>query len=206
MKKKILLLFVLIFVVCCGCTNQYTLTYEDGIFSEQLVVSNITQEDSKALLRYTEGSEYLKIDDNNSYKYMEKSGSKIYSYNMGEDFVKSPLVTTCFENVFVVENDEYVHIKTEGEYYCTSHEIEVLFKTDKEVMYNNASVVKDNVYKWDSIKDGIELQVSKTTLASSDNSINSNISELYIRLIICVVFIVILIFTVIYLKKKNNNS
>ena len=32
MKKKLLLLFVLVFIVCVGCTNQYTLTYEDGIF------------------------------------------------------------------------------------------------------------------------------------------------------------------------------
>ena len=137
MKKKLLLLVVLVFIVCVGCTNQYTLTYEDGIFSEQLVITDISQEDNKALLRYSEGSDYLKIDDKNSYKYIEKSGSKIYSYKMGEDFVKSPLITTCFENVFVVDKEDYLHIKTDGEYYCVSHEIEVLFKTDKEVIYKH---------------------------------------------------------------------
>lgn len=205
MKKKLLLLVVLVFIVCVGCTNQYTLTYEDGIFSEQLVITDISQEDNKALLRYSEGSDYLKIDDKNSYKYIEKSGSKIYSYKMGEDFVKSPLITTCFENVFVVDKEDYLHIKTDGEYYCVSHEIEVLFKTDKEVIYNNASIVKDNVYKWDNLEEGIEFQVSKVNLANS-SSVNNNANQLYIRLIICIVFIVIIVFTVMHLKKKNKNS
>ena len=205
MKKKLLLLFVLVFISCLGCTNQYTLTYEDDIFSEQLVITDITQEDDKALLRYSEGSDYLKIDENNSYKYIEKSGSKVYSYKMGEDFVKSPLITTCFENVFVVDKDDYLHIKTDGEYYCVNHDIEVLFKTDKEVIYNNASVVKDNVYKWDTLEDGIEFQVSKVNLANN-SSINNNASQLYIRLIICIAFIIVIVFTVMHLKKKNNNS
>lgn len=205
MKKKLLLLVVLVFIVCVGCTNQYTLTYEDGIFSEQLVITDISQEDNKALLRYSEGSDYLKIDDKNSYKYIEKSGSKIYSYKMGEDFVKSPLITTCFENVFVVDKEDYLHIKTDGEYYCVSHEIEVLFKTDKEVIYNNASIVKDNVYKWDNLEEGIEFQVSKVNLANS-SSVNNNANQLYIRLIICIVFIVIIVFTVMHLKKKYKNS
>ena len=205
MKKKVLFLLILIFVVCSGCTNQYTLTYEDDIFSEQLVITDITEEDNKALLRYGEGSDNLKIDEKNSYKYIEKSGTKIYSYKMGEDFVKSPLISTCFENVFVVDKDDYLHIKTDGEYYCVNHDIEVLFKTDKEVIFNNASTVKDNVYKWDSLEDGIEFQVSKINLANS-NSITNNASQLYVRLIICVVFIIVVIFTVMYLKKRNKNS
>lgn len=206
-KNKLVLLFILV-LLCVGCTNKYTLIYEDGIFSEELVISNIDQEDEKALVRYDNGSEYLVIDENNSYKYVEKNNSKVYTYKMGEDFVKSPLISTCFENVFVLDEEDYIHIKTDGSYYCTNHEIEVYFTTDKRVIYSNASISKDNVYKWESLEDGIELQFSKTETSSVDNdsSITKNASNLYIRLIICIVFIVIIICTVIHLKKKKRSS
>jgi len=204
-KNKLSFIFCLILIVCCGCTNKYTLTYEDDKFSEELIISDLTMEDKKALIKYVEGSKYLVIDDKNSYHYEENDNSKIYTNNMGHDFIVSPLINTCFEDVFVLDEEDYIHLKTSGDFYCENYEVEVYFKTDKKVIYSNSDSVKDNVYKWNSLEKGIELQFSKDkNFVQQDNVIDENVSNILIRLIICLVFIGLITFVYFYLKKKNS--
>lgn len=207
MKRfKLIFIFIMLFLIS-GCTSKYTLTYEDDKFSEELIISNISKEDERNLIKYESGSKYLEIDENNSYMYKTNDkNEKIYSYDMGKELVVSPLINTCFEDVYIIKEDDYILIKTEGDYYCSNYNTEVYFKTDKKVMYSNSKSVDNNVYKWDSLEDGINIQFSTTQLATvNDSVISKDINSLYIRLIISIVFIVIVIFTVSYFKKKNNS-
>lgn len=204
--KRLLFLLVLLFISCCGCTSKYTLTFEDDKFVEELVISDISIEEEKALIKYVSGSEYLVIDEKKSYKYEEKDKNRIYTYEMGKKLVVSPLINTCFENVYIIDEDDYIRIETDGDYYCQNYKTEVYFKTDKEVIYSNADSTDNNIYKWDSLKNGIKLQFSKTKLADLDKNtlISKKVNDVYVRLIICIVFIVMVIFTVSYFKKRNS--
>ena len=190
-----------------GCTSKYTLTYEDNKFSEELIISNISKEDERNLVKYESGSKYLEIDENNSYMYKTNDkNEKIYSYDMGSELIRSPLINTCFEDIYIIKEDDYILIKTEGDYYCSNYNTEFYFKTDKKVMHSNSKSVDNNIYKWDSLEDGINIQFSTTELAKvNDSVISKDINSLYIRLIISIVFIVIVIFTVSHFKKKNNS-
>lgn len=201
MKKKLLFVFIFVLITCCGCSGKYTLTYVDDSFSEEFVLEDTTGIENEVLVRYTDGSEYLKIDDNNSYSYKLKDNKRYYSYKMGKDFIITPMIDSCFENIFVVDEKDYINIKTSGKNQCDG-KIEFYFKTDKVVVSSNADSVKDNTYKWDSLDDGIKLHFSKVEKASLDNDISSERNEVLIRLGICAGFIVLFIGVVIFLKKN----
>ena len=52
MKKfKLIFIFIMLFLIS-GCTSKYTLTYEDDKFSEELIISNISKEDERTLIKY----------------------------------------------------------------------------------------------------------------------------------------------------------
>lgn len=201
-RKKLLLLFIFIFVTCCGCSGKYTLTYKEDNFSEEFVLVDFSDVEEEILARYTDGSEYLEIDENNSYSYEEKDNKKYYKYNMGKEFVLTPLIEHCFDKVFVVDEDNYINIKTSGENECDAS-IELYFDTDKKVVSSNASSVKDNVYKWDSLDDGVEIHFSKTEKAELDGKdITKERNDFLIRLGISVLFIGLVIGIIIFLKKR----
>ena len=209
MKKfKLIFIFIMLFLIS-GCTSKYTLTYEDDKFSEELIISNISKEDERTLIKYKNGSKYLEIDEDNSYMYKTNDKNEnIYSYDMGSELIESPLINTCFEDVYIIKEDDYILIKTEGDYYCSNYNTEVYFKTDKKVIRSNSKSIDidNNIYKWDSLKDGIMIQVSTTELATvKDLVISKDVNSLYIRLIISIVFIVIVIFTISHFKRKNNS-
>lgn len=201
MKKKLLFMFILVLITCCGCSGKYTLTYKDDSFSEEFILVDTTGIEDEILARYTDGSEYLEIDENNSYSYEEKDGKRYYSYKMGKDFVITPLIDSCFDKVFVIDEKEYINIKTDGKNQCDGN-IEFYFKTDKVVVNSNASSVKDNTYKWDSLDDGIELHFSKVDKVSLNNDLSKEKNEVLIRLGISVGFILLFIGIVIFLKKN----
>ena len=73
MKKKLLFVFIFVLITCCGCSGKYTLTYVDDSFSEEFVLEDTTGIENEVLVRYTDGSEYLKIDDNGLVVYKDAS-------------------------------------------------------------------------------------------------------------------------------------
>ena len=201
MKKKLLFVFIFVLITCCGWSGKYTLTYVKDNFSEEFVLEDVTGIEDEILVRYTEDSEYLVIDENNSYTYTLKDGKRYYSYKMGKDFIITPLIDSCFEDIFVVDEKDYINIKTSGENQCEG-KIEFYFKTDKVVVSSNASSVKNNTYKWDSLDDGINLHFSKVDKVSLDKDISSEKKEVLIRLGICAGVIVLFVGVVIFLKKN----
>lgn len=206
--KKLIFIFIFVLFVCCGCKGEYTLTYENNKFSENFVVSDLSKEDSRDLVKYDNGSEYLKIDDKNSYLYAEDGDNKIYKFDMGDKFVVSPLINTCFEHVNVVDKDDFINISASGEYYCKNYDLVVYVKTDKKVIFSNASSVSDNTYKWDNLENGLEIHMSKDEpyVKERESSVSENVTSTYIRLIICIIAIILLVFTISYLKKKNKEN
>jgi hypothetical protein len=204
-KYKILWLLIIVFL-CSGCTQKYVLTYENENFSEKLIVSDIKGEDKKLLNKYREGSMGLVIDDENSYQYQENDKDVSYSYNIGKKFKATPLMELCFEDVLVVDEKEYIHIKTFGDYFCQAHDIKVYLKTDKYVLDGNYDSKENGQYKWDSIDKGLEIKVSKVQekVETTKPNLKKSAKKVYVRLAICVIVGGIVALAIWYFKKKEN--
>ena len=202
MKKKLLLLIGLVFVVT-GCTAEYELSYEDGVFSEHVVITERVENNSSDLISIssiTSDSHYIRIDDNNKYEFeLEKSATKnvLTMDFVYEDisFEKSNFYNNCFRYRTFIDGDDYYYIKMEGDSVCdylTS--VDIVFKTDKLVYKTNADEQDEEkgIYKWNEFKGGeIIIQVSKTeTLESRNAELNKEFIPWYIKLIISGVVVV----------------
>lgn len=199
--KKIILLIIFTFVVT-GCTADYELTFEDGVFSEHIVIKEEMTDNSGELFGIMElknNPDLAKIDDNNSYKYSFSSDGKNNILTL--DFVyddisidKSLVYNDCFRYRNFIDGEDYYYIKLEGDMACeylTS--ANVTFKTDKFVIMSNADEKDEEkgIYEWKDFDGGeIVIQVSKTrTYAENKADLNTELIPWYVKLIISLVVI-----------------
>ena len=215
MKKKLILLVGLIFIVT-GCTAEYELTYEDGVFSEHVVITERVESNSNDLISIssiTGDSHYLKIDGKNKYEYdLEKSNTKNV---LTLDFVykdisyeKSKIYNNCFKYRTFIDEDDYYYIKLEGDSVCDYlSSADITFKTDKLVYKINADEQdeENGIYKWNEFKGGeIIIQVSKTeTVASRNAELNKEFIPWYVKLIVSGVVVVGVVIVIQKIKRDQ---
>ena len=212
--KKILLIIVMVFLLT-GCTATYELTYEDGVFSEHIVVKELATSDDDSYIgidSVVTNPDLIKIDDKNTYKYeLTKDGEfdvLTLDFEYKDISLENSLVyQECFEYKMFEEKDDYYLIRLEGKTTCeylTS--VDVVFKTDKEVINSNAdSEDKENgVYKWNNFTGGeIMFQVSKVDSLSKNGSYIEMIPW-YVKLIVS--FVVALVIFWVYKKIKKSQD
>ena len=201
MKKYIkYLIGVFILVLCTGCNANYTLTFVDNKFSEEVTIHDISDDDRVRLDRLTANEEYLKFDEANSYQVTDNDDNFILSYDIGDELVKTKLLKYCFDDVYIIDKDDYIYIETDGENKCSDYDIKFTFKTDKEVFRNNANKIDKNTYIWNNFNDGVDLLFSKSKPWKNRNELGKNVLYLVIVSVIVAIFIGI----VFYFYKKNN--
>lgn len=165
--KKIFLLFVMLFMLT-GCTANYELSYYNDSLEEKLIIPSSNVETSNgytlnALLEDYFNNMNLLVNykiqsgdgDDNNYPHYNKSFSTIsglnlnYSYSEKEDFNNSSIVYSLFEKVNITDN--YIkarEIKNIFNNYELLDEINIVFKTDKNVTSNNADKIVNDEYIW----------------------------------------------------------
>jgi hypothetical protein len=211
--KKILLVIGMVFLLT-GCTASYELTYEDGVFSEHIVVKelNTGNDDYLSITDVQNNPSLIKIDDNNSYKYNLSKDGEYDVLTLDFDYKdisleKSLIYQECFEYKMFEEKDDYYIIRLEGKTTCeylTS--VDVVFKSDKVVINSNAEEKdeEEGIYKWNDFTGGeIMLQVSKVDTLSKNGSYIEMIPW-YVKLIISLVVGLIIFF--VYKKIKRNQE
>ena len=211
--KKILLVIGMVLLLT-GCTASYELTYEDGVFSEHIVVKelNTGNDDYLSITDVQNNPSLIKIDDNNSYKYNLSKDGEYDVLTLDFDYKdisleKSLIYQECFEYKLFEEKDDYYIIRLEGKTTCeylTS--VDVVFKSDKVVINSNAEEKDEEkgIYKWNDFTGGeIMLQVSKVDTLSKNGSYIEMIPW-YVKLIISLVVGLIIFF--VYKKIKRNQE
>ena len=204
MKKVNVLLLVIICLILSGCSAEYTLTYRNNIFDEDVVFTNISENEMTSFSRFYENSPDLRYDDDSYYNYFEDNNKKRFYYNIGSKLEKTRLISHCFEDIFIIDKDDYIDIETSGENYCKHYDLKIIFKTDKYVYEHNANNESNGVYTWDSSNDQIKILVSKSISRSSTvNDRKSRTSMVIISVIVIIIFIVSIMFRK-KIKKDNN--
>lgn len=216
-KKKILVLFLMVFFIT-GCTADYELTFEDGVFSEHIVIreeKSTNANDFVGINSLKDNPKLVEIDKNNSYKYSYSDDEKDNVLTL--DFVydelsldKSLIYNNCFRYRSYIDGDDYYYIKMEGDMVCEYlSSVDITFKTDKVVLMENATY-KDKekgIYKWENFSGGeIIIQVSKVD--SINSNVNAKAKELipwYIKVVIASIVVVAAIVAYKMIKRDSVN-
>ena len=214
MKKiNILIIFAFLFLVCTGCKAKYTLTYNDEFYDEEVEISDIEDEEKKYFERIYSRSEDIKFDDSNFYNYYENNGTIKLSYNIGPVLTKTKLLSYCYENVYILDKEDYINIYTDGENYCKDKNIEINFTTDRVVYKTNAKRVVNNVFIWDTKNEGINILFGKekknkknSVVPENDYNQNESKSSGIILIIVLILAFGGISFLVVKLLKNNRQT
>ena len=214
--KKLLILILLLFIT--GCEAEYTLKYEDNVFSDSIEVfdyynSEDESSEDKDLSYFVNKKQYYDIDGLNPYKVnYEETSENYYDLKYTATFDKvsyefSSVLNNCVQYHDFVEDEEKIYIMAYGEYYCEYFdELKISLITDKKVTYSNADEEKNGKHIWyfkpyESIN--IEFEIDK----NEDNPKNySFILYAVIMIVIVIVLSLIILGFKIYKKLKNNQE
>ena len=217
MKKIIVVLISLLLLT--GCTIDYNLVIDKDSIKETITgiaykeEYEVREEDSSLNLFYTyinddinplissDGlytKEIKEIDNGINYKY-----DFIYKNN----YDKSKIINSCFENSNVKETDTYYSIELSGEFYCLySDKININVISNYVVLENNAKEVNGNKYSWvidNSSNVNIFLNISKE-IKYEEPSKTKFISTF--QLVGLIIFVVLTGITYFLYRKKNSGK
>ena len=217
MKKIIVVLISLLLLT--GCTIDYNLVIDKDSIKETITGTAYKEEyevregDSGLNLFYT----YINDDINPLI-----SGDGLYTKDINEidnginykyDFIyknnydKSKIINSCFENSNVKETDTYYSIELSGEFYCLySDKININVISNYVVLENNAKEVNGNKYSWvidDSSNVNIFLNISKE-IKYEEPSKTKFISTF--QLVGLIIFVVLTGITYFLYRKKNSGK
>jgi len=214
--KRLFILIAVLFIIT-GCTAEYELTYENGVFSEHIVVKDeVLKNNNSGIMHITElktNPKLAKIDEKNSYKYKFSTDgtNDILNLDFTYDNIsieKSPVFNQCFRYQNFIDGDNYYYIDLETDMFCeylsTS---DIVFKTDKLVLTENADEkdVDKGIYKWNDFDGGhIYIQVSKTeTISDKEQATHGEFIPWYIKLIISLIAVVVVIVILRKIKRDH---
>lgn len=167
--KKILILICLIFMT--GCTARYTIEFNDDEIKDNLTVNNVDSEMYNIIKKgeyapvpaykdaiinleepvKNEGVEYYDIKGKDGNAYLD------YKFKLS-DFDKSHFANTCYDYFKVFREKDEIVFSTGEKFKCffpgyNLDSVEVVFKSNHKVIYNNADEVDGDSYIWHITKE-----------------------------------------------------
>ncbi|MBR3523898.1 MAG: lipoprotein [Bacilli bacterium] len=211
--KKILLLLTIILLVS-GCTTKYEIRIKNDSIEDTLTIDNLIFDgydpnaddseeyyDSNRFIYDVITSDVLALDDTLADKkvyYKKEINQNGNSYNLKfnyeykfEDFSKSYVINSCFENRDIKIVDDKVYIHLSGHFYCYYDEpIDIVIKSDKYVKKSNGKK-SGSGYHWEINQDNyndIDILIETSNISKSRHFIYYAIA--IIAGIVCLLFII----------------
>ena len=163
MKKNILI--IVLALILTGCTAEYTLTINEGVYSEKVSIIGDNNDETasfnndwvvavdKDIYNLQGDSETTTVPED-IYEYKIKGNSLTFSYDFNiKNINNSSAISNCY-NVFNINKyEDRIVISTDENITCfdknpTLNDVIVNIITDKEVLSNNADSVDGNKYIW----------------------------------------------------------
>lgn len=217
-KIKIVVVFVVLLLLT-GCTINYDLTINENSIDEKISGSvnkseyQLNDEDTSPNLFYTliNGDVPALVVGDDLYKKdiseLEDKLNYNYSYTYNNNFDKSRIINSCFENHIISETDKYYHIELSGKFYCLySDKININVTSNYEVIDNNADKINGNKYVWtiDNSNDvDILLTISKEE--KYEEPVKAKMFSTF-QIVGLIVFALLTIITYILYKRKNSGK
>lgn len=160
MKKKILFLFLVIFILS-GCSVTYDLNVEN--FKEEISVTPTTSEDLELINHYpmddsayytdSDNPDDLEADEDISYYMYDLSDGKLKAlYTFNDKYQYSNAANYCFPTLVVLKG-KTIRLNTTSGIECFNYQpgldnITINITVPYTVVNNNADSVNGNVYTW----------------------------------------------------------
>lgn len=229
MKKLIILLLITIFL--SGCSADYKLFYYDGVYSENLEITNLNNNENFVNTVNDSFEKIFVVDYTNNYGDMneqdvinnystynktlidenDKYGIKFnYDYKKQDNIINSNIINNLFDSVMI--NDNYINIynsKNIFSYYDNLDNITIKFESDKNVKESNADEVRDNIYYWYINKDNYVNKNIKITFDNDSKFVSQykkNVTSFLDYFIYIFLIFVLILILVIYNKVKKSNK
>lgn len=219
MVKKIFFIISLIFL--SGCTVNYNLNIDKDSLIESIsgtVTNNEIMPEIEGKSDVNPKYYYLYLDDSalisdSNEKYIKnitdiENGKKFnFYYTYRNNYDKSKIINSCFENSNVTETDTYYNIELSGKFYCLfSDEIDINVISNYAVLESNAKEVNGNKYSW--VIDGsnnvnIYLTVSKEI--KYEEPVKTKPISTF-QLVGLIIFVVLIVITYFLYRKKNSGK
>lgn len=234
MIKKILLIFILVFMLC-GCSVEYNVTLDDETFKETgFLIEKKENKDYvskngftfEKQLDYTYQSMHDILNGQETEKTQSFELKKIdtdkeiglnYSNELEQNnYFLSPILRQCYDGVSVKNNNSYIKISTGNYFKCFDYyelldNVTVNFTTNYKVVSNNADEIKENTYTWFINKNNyktkeIAIQIDKSVV-SNNTTLDEKESNILTIFLIGTLLVAIFIFGFYtYYKVKFSNN
>ena len=214
--KKYLIVLCLVLVLT-GCSATYEFSINNGVLKEKLnVIENnkalfdIQNDAGWTLREVFDSNIYYDEFSNEDYKIKEFSDEEHleieFSSNSFTTLSNSSILNQCYTSPYVEKSDNIITIETGNdfncyEYYDNLESIEVIFKTNHEVILTNANEEKDGVYIWHLNKDS-----NKNIIISYDESIVHNKYQIVIIIGVVILIASVLVATYLIIKKSKKEN
>ncbi len=218
MKKIKYLLLIAFVLVLTGCSADYELTYEDGVFTEDITIYEDKGLENGEILSVTSiqnNDPKIQIDDNNYYEINHSSNNdknilKLHYKYDDISFSDSKVIKECFQTKTVMDKDKFYSVNLSGDITCEYLEkATITLKSDRKVLDSNATEKdeKNGIYKWDKIpEEGINFLISKELKKEEKISTNKEMIPLPVKIIIAVLVLITAVFAIRYLKTRVNEE
>jgi len=162
--KKLLAIFFISFLMT-GCSVEYHLTVEKESIKEKITFTYINNEENKKTVENIMNNQYAvyyDIDLNKTEYYNKELTSDrknmyiTYTYDyLPKNLIKSNMINSCYYKKDVLQDDNYIILKTEGAFSCLYDDYSrildnavIKIETKYKVEKHNADKVSGNVYIW----------------------------------------------------------
>lgn len=217
--RKILILIIL--VLLCGCSNEYTLKISNDKFKENInitipksMIPVLTQEQIDAGIEiddqvtpFVEGKTASLITNDKFYKkksieYDDYFNVQMdYTYNENE-FKDANSINLCFEYPELDFSESY-YINLQGSFYCLyADSVDIKIETSNKVHFNNADEIQGNTYIWhidESNSDYVDIKIEV------DKGIST--STIFLIIVSCILIIAVaFVGYKFYIRNKEKNT
>ena len=221
--KKILLLFICVFLIT-GCDVNYSVTInEDETFDEKITMSFVkTTSDGNNLKIAEDNKTPISVSPNENKFYNSEIIDKgntydmVYSYKHDINSVKQAyFIANCYPKLNITNSDEEIMINTGNGFACfigddglRADSMTINLTTELKVLDNNADKINGNTYTWivnenNYLDKSVYFRLQKKPNLDVDKNNASYLMAIVVLSIVIMGFLIYLF--VRYKKNKNNN-
>lgn len=228
--KKILLLFICVFLIT-GCDVNYSVTInEDETFDEKITMSFVkTIFDGNNLKIAEDNKTPISVAPNETKFYNSEIIDKgntydmVYSYKHDINSVKQAyFIANCYPKLNITNSDEEIMINTGNGFACfigddglKADSVKINITTKLNVLENNADSVSGDTYTWNinennyldkSIYFRLERVNNSSVLSNLRDDVIQKNSATSVTAIIVILIVIVICLIYLFVRYKRNKS